>query len=570
MKNNLISALIKLVCTLLLSFNVHSSDDVNDSLLQDDNDIMLMDEFSSCTDQYEINDLESNNITSSLLLSGDAFFAPGDLIISSTNARAIVDSYDSSTNKLIYYQTAETGFKSFSLGEKLVGKGENVSIIEEFILDFGVPCSDLVVSIEESPEQMMFIFADSYEAIKAELAAQEMMAEIKVEMARQAGLDAFLQKLADEKAAAAASTAAYLDKLLFEELAAFEAQLEAELAAQEMMAEIKVEMARQAGLDAFLQKLADEKAAAAASTAAYLDKLLFEELAAFEAQLEAELAAQEMMAEIKVEMARQAGLDAFLQKLADEKAAAAASTAAYLDKLLFEELAAFEAQLEAELAAQEMMAEIKVEMARQAGLDAFLQKLADEKAAAAASTAAYLDKLLFEELAAFEAQLEAELAAQEMMAEIKVEMARQAGLDAFLQKLADEKAAAAASTAAYQAKLAYDMRVTKIMNDLIVQLDELGIVDDYKLTIKDELIKEATEKLEDEKFIGTISGEIVTVAIHDFCKVNLGLSDSNIELFKKALEGGYLGNVGPQVTNGTEFSLNRWDDYIECVGSKRI
>ena len=34
---------------------------------------------------------------------------------------------------------------------------------------------------------------------------------------------------------------------------AFEAQLEAELAAQEMMAEIEVEMARQAALDAFLQ-----------------------------------------------------------------------------------------------------------------------------------------------------------------------------------------------------------------------------------------------------------------------------------------------------------------------------
>ncbi len=149
-------------------------------------------------------------------------------------------------------------------------------------------------------------------------------------------------------------------------------------------------------------------------------------------------------------------------------------------------------------------------------------------------------------------------------------MARLAALAIFQAKLADEKAAAAASTAAYQAKLAYDMRVTKIMDDLIVQLDELGIIDDYKSTIKDELIKEATEKLEDEKFIGTISGEIVTVAIHDFCKVNLGLSDSNIELFKKALEGGYLGNVGPQVTNGTEFSSNRWDDYIECVGSKRI
>ena len=460
MKNNLINILIKLVCLLLLSLNVHSSDDVNDSILQGDNDILLMNEFSSCTDQYEDNDLESNNITSSLLLSGESFFAQGDMIISSTNARAIVDSYDSSTNKLIYYQTAETGFKSFSLGEKLVGKGKNVSIIEEFILDFGVPCSDLVVSIEESPEQMMFIFADSDEAIKAKLAAQEMMAEIEAEMARQAALEAFQAKLADEKAAAAKSTAAYQSK-----------------------------RANDARIAALMDQLNTEK-----------------ELATFEAMLAAELASQEMMAEIEAEMARQAALEAFQAKLADEKAAAAASTAAYQDSLLDAEFAALEAQIKAEADAAEMMAEIEREMA-----------LAD-----------------------------------------------------FLQKLADEKAAAAASTAAYQAKLAYDMRVTKIMDDLIVQLDELGIVDDYKLTIKDELIKEATEKLEDEKFIGTISGEIVTVAIHDFCKVNLGLSDSNIALFKKALEGGYLGNVGPQVTNGTEFSSNRWHDYIECVGSKRI
>ena len=460
MKNNLINILIKLVCLLLLSLNVHSSDDVNDSILQGDNDIILMNEFSSCTDQYEDNDLESNNITSSLLLSGESFFAQGDMIISSTNARAIVDSYDSSTNKLIYYQTAETGFKSFSLGEKLVGKGKNVSIIEEFILDFGVPCSDLVVSIEESPEQMMFIFADSDEAIKAKLAAQEMMAEIEAEMARQAALEAFQAKLADEKAAAAKSTAAYQSK-----------------------------RANDARIAALMDQLNTEK-----------------ELATFEAMLAAELASQEMMAEIEAEMARQAALEAFQAKLADEKAAAAASTAAYQDSLLDAEFAALEAQIKAEADAAEMMAEIEREMA-----------LAD-----------------------------------------------------FLQKLADEKAAAAASTAAYQAKLAYDMRVTKIMDDLIVQLDELGIVDDYKLTIKDELIKEATEKLEDEKFIGTISGEIVTVAIHDFCKVNLGLSDSNIALFKKALEGGYLGNVGPQVTNGTEFSSNRWHDYIECVGSKRI
>ena len=95
----------------------------------------------------------------------------------------------------------------------------------------------------------------------------------------------------------------------------------------------------------------------------------------------------------------------------------------------------------------------ETEMARQATLDAFLQKLADERAAAAASTAAYHDRLLDEELAAFEAQLEAELAAQEMMAEIEAEMARQATLDAFQQKLEDERASAAASTAVYQSKI---------------------------------------------------------------------------------------------------------------------
>ena len=250
---------------------------------------------------------------------------------------------------------------------------------------------------------------------------------------------------------------------------------------------------------------------------------------------------------------------------------------------LDQELAAFEAKIAAELDSDAMMAEIEAEMARKAALDAFQQKIEDEKAAAAKSTAAYQSKLandariaalmdelsIAKELAAFEAQLAAELASQEMMAEIQAEMARQAALEAFQQKLADEKAAAAASTAAYQAKNAYDARVTKIMDDLIVQLDEIGIADSYKSVIADELINEATEKLEDEKFIGAISGEIVTVAIHDFCKVNLGLSDSNIELFRKALAGNYLGNVGPQVTHGTEFTSNRWAEYIECVGSKR-
>ena len=404
MKNNFISILIKLACLLLISTSVSSDSDesAGDAL-----DISLIAEYSSCADLYEINESEINNLTSILLLSGEAFFVEGDMVMSSTNAKAIVDSYDPISNKLTYYQTAKTGFKSFSLNEKLVGRGAGVSTIEEFVLDFGVPCSDLIVSIEESPEQMMFVFADSEEAIRAKLASQEMMAEIEAEMARQAALEAFQQKIADEKAAAAKSTAAYQSKL-----------------------------------------------------------------------------AKEAKVIALIELANQMEIDAF------------------------------EASLAAELAATE-------------------------------------------------------LASEEMMAEIEDEMARQAALEIFQQKIADEKAAAAASTAAYQAKNAYDVRVTKIMDDLIVQLDEIGIADSYKSVIADELINEATEKLEDEKFIGAISGEIVTVAIHDFCKVNLGLSDSNIELFRKALAGNYLGNVGPQVTHGTEFTSNRWAEYIECVGSKR-
>ena len=246
-----------------------------------------------------------------------------------------------------------------------------------------------------------------------------------------------------------------------------------------------------------------------------------------------------------------------------------------------------QAALLAQEAVEKEIAKFETELA----LEAFLQKLADKKAAAVASNAAYQDRLLEEEFAALEAELvqeaieteiaafEAELSkqlalekakldAQEMMAEVEAELARQQALEAFLQKLGDEKAAAAASTAAYQAKLAYDARIDKILQDLVVKLEEVIMPDDYKSILVEELIEEATAKLEEEKFIGAISGEIVTVAIHEFCKVNLNLSDSNIELFKKALEGGYLGNVGPQVIHGTEFTANRWDKYITCVGSK--
>ena len=206
---------------------------------------------------------------------------------------------------------------------------------------------------------------------------------------------------------------------------------------------------------------------------------------------------------------------------------------------LDEELAAFEAQLAEDLSNQAALDAFAKKLAKQTALDEFQQKLADEKAAAAASTAAYQSKLandaMVEELMdalqreleidAFEAQLAAELAAQEMMAEILEEEARANRLAEFQAQLEAEKAAAAASTAAYQAKVA------------------------------------------SEEVIGVIEEVVVTVAAHEECKHTLNLSDSNIELFKTALAAGNLFNVGPQTDNGTEFTANRWDEYANCVSN---
>jgi len=224
--------------------------------------------------------------------------------------------------------------------------------------------------------------------------------------------------------------------------------------------------------------------------------------------------------------------------------------------------------LEAELAAQEMMAEMIAEEERAKRLAEFQAKIEAEKAAAARSTAIYQARQQQEQMIKDrQAQLALEREIAEFEAELDVELARQATLEEFLKKLAEERAAAAASTAAYQAKVAYDARVAKIKDDLVSQLEEVVEPNDYKSYLVEELIAQATAKLEEEKFIGAISGEIVTFAIHEFCEDTLNLSDSNIALFKKALSGGYLGNVGPQVSQGTEFTANRWDKYVTCVGS---
>ena len=479
MKNNLISTCVKLALILLISTNAFSDGHLSDSVLDETLDSVLKDEYKPCSAQSDFDLVEINTISSFMILSGNATFTEGDEIISSSNARAIISSFDKDINKLRYYQNAKTGFKSFLINDEISGAYKGTSFIKEFVYDFVVPCSELIVSIEESPQQMLFIFTESDAAIQAKIAAHEMMAEIESEMA----LAAFLQKLADEKAAAAKSNAAYQSKL----------ENDAKVAA--LMEELALE----------------------------------QEIAAFEAQLRAELAAQEMMAEIIAEEELAKRLAEFQAKLEAEKAAAARSNAIYQARLQQEQMIK---DRQAQLALERELAEFEAELTKQ---------LARE---------------------------EAERAAQEMMAEIIAEEERAKRLAEFQAKLEAEKAAAAASTAAYQAKVAYDARIDKILQDLVVKLEEVMTPDDYKSILVEELIEEATAKLEEEKFIGAISGEIVTVAIHEFCKDNLNLSDSNIELFKKALAGGYLGNVGPQIDAGTEFTANRWDKYITCVGSE--
>ena len=65
----------------------------------------------------------------------------------------------------------------------------------------------------------------------------------------------------------------------------------------------------------------------------------------------------------------------------------------------------------------------------------------------------------------------------------------------------------------------------------------------------------------------TTSGSEITTAAHDKCKATLDLSEYNVEIFKEALMGDYLYNIGPVDTLGTAFSDGRWAGYFSCVES---
>ena len=165
MKNYFRKRLCNLIFLLLISLNVFSAGDESESLLLETLDSVLIDEYKPCADQTDFDSVEINNISSFMILSGDATFTEGDEIISSSNARAIVSSFDKDINKLTYYQNAKTGFKSFEIDSKVAGPYKGISFIKEFVFDFVVPCSDFIVSIEESPQQMFFIFTEDRKSV---------------------------------------------------------------------------------------------------------------------------------------------------------------------------------------------------------------------------------------------------------------------------------------------------------------------------------------------------------------------------------------------------------------------
>ncbi len=149
------------------------------------------------------------------------------------------------------------------------------------------------------------------------------------------------------------------------------------------------------------------------------------------------------------------------------------------------------------------------------------------------------DEALARELEEFEANLSEEARLEQELADaqsqLEAELARENALADFQAKLAEEKAAAAASNAAYQARLAED---------------QARLAEEARLA----------------EVIGkTKSGVEITVAAHETCQETLGLTDYNIEKFIKFLAAGTLYNEGPQLEHGTSFTPSRWDDYFDCI-----
>ena len=98
--------------------------------------------------------------------------------------------------------------------------------------------------------------------------------------------------------------------------------------------------------------------------------------------------------------------------------------------------------------------------------------------------------------------------------------------------------------------------------ELVEPLDSMQPV-----TGKTVITEQAPDTMTLSKVIGkTPSGVAVTQRAHQACQDKLGLSDSNIAIFKAALAVGSEYNTGPIDAMGTLFSPERWEDYYNCIG----
>ena len=157
MKNYLVHNLIKFLFLFFISITIHAGSNESDSLLMESLDEVLIEEYKPCSDQSDISSFEVSTISSLMIVSEDSSFAEGEVVTSASGVQAIVDSYDVETQKLTYHQDANTGFKTFLLNETITGSSSGTAIVKEFIFDLDIPCSELIVSIEEEPQQMIFI-----------------------------------------------------------------------------------------------------------------------------------------------------------------------------------------------------------------------------------------------------------------------------------------------------------------------------------------------------------------------------------------------------------------------------
>lgn len=134
--------LIKFLCVLLLATNVVAGGDDRDSGPVESLDEVVV--FDPCTD-----DGGADTMYTSLILSSDSGFVGGEIISAESGTQAIVASYDDETHTLIYFQTAETGYGSFSEDDVITDALSGVGTITEVVVEAAMPCGEQMVSIDE-------------------------------------------------------------------------------------------------------------------------------------------------------------------------------------------------------------------------------------------------------------------------------------------------------------------------------------------------------------------------------------------------------------------------------------